>query len=62
MNNQQKEMQKLSYQLGLKSLSEALEKAEKLSDDQKVSEILAQMEKLIDANEKLQNEEKIWLH
>jgi soluble cytochrome b562 len=62
MNNQQKEMQRLSYQLGLKTLSEALEKAEKLSDEQKVSEILAQMEKLINENERYHNEEKIWLH
>ena len=62
MNNFQKQMAQMSYQLGLKTLSEALEKAEKLQDDVKVSEVLAQMEKLIDANEKLQNEEKIWLH
>jgi len=62
MNNQQKKMQELSYQLGLKQLSEALELAEKLQDTKKVSSILKKMEKLIDANEKLQNTEKIWLH
>ena len=62
MNNQQKQMQILSYQLGLKALSESLELAEKAQDSKKVSQILAKMEKLIDANEKLQNMEKIWLH
>jgi len=62
MNNQQKQMQILSYQLGLKALSESLELAEKANDSKKVSQILAKMEKLIDANEKLQNMEKIWLH
>ena len=58
----QKQMEEMSYQLGLKTLSEALELAEKAKDKQKVSEVLAQMEKLIEANEALQNEEKIWLH
>jgi hypothetical protein len=62
MNNQQKQMQELSYQLGLKKLSEALESAEKAQDSKRVSEVLAKMEKLIDSNEKLQNTEKIWLH
>lgn len=62
MNSQQKQMQILSYQLGLKALSESLELAEKANDSKKVSQILAKMEKLIDVNEKLQNMEKIWLH
>lgn len=62
MNNQQKQMQEMSYQLGLKALSESLELAEKAQDSKKVSRILEKMEKLIDANEKLQNVEKLWLH
>ena len=61
-SNMQKQMEEMSYKLGLKTLSEALELAEKAQDKQKVSEVLAQMEKLIEANEALQNEEKIWLH
>ena len=62
MNSLQKKLQLASYHLGLKTLSEALEKAEKAQDEEKIAEVISNMEKLIAANEKLQNEEKIWLH
>lgn len=62
MNSLQKQLQLASYHLGLKTLSEALELAEKAQDEEKIKEVIKNMDKLIEANKKLQNEEKIWLH
>lgn len=62
MNNLQKQMQLVSYHLGLKTLNEAYEKAEKLGNEKQMQQILIDMENLIEKNKNLQNEEKIWLH
>ena len=62
MNNLQKQLQLASYHLGLKTLNEALDNAEKIGNTKEIEKILKDIENLIDKNEKLQNEEKIWLH
>lgn len=62
MNNQQRQMQLMSYHMGLNALSEALELAEKAQDQKEIQRISLKIEELITKNEKLQNTEKIWLH
>lgn len=60
MNNQQRQMQLMSYRLGLNTLSEALELAEKAQDTEKVAEILDRIDKLVEKNESLQD--TVWIH
>ncbi len=62
MNNQHRQMQLMSYQLGLNTLSEALESAEKAQDEKEIARVTLALEKLIAKNEQFTNEEKIWLH
>lgn len=62
MNNQQRQLQLMSYQLGLNQLSEALELAEKAKDSKRIAEVTLKLERLIEKNEHFTNEEKIWLH
>lgn len=60
MNNQQRQMQLMSYRLGLNTLSEALELAEKAQDTKKIAEILDRIDKLVEKNESLQD--TVWIH